>query len=74
MAEGMDFKMSESTLKKQAADLKAELSVAYPRVTVVRDLLDDITSDVGARQSRLHKSIRMHDTGLMEQLVALLLA
>ena len=71
MAEEMNFKMSESTLKKQAADLKAELSVAFPRVTVVRDLLDDIAGDVGAR---CLKPIKMHETGLMEQLVALLIA
>ena len=71
MAEEMNFKMSESTLKKQAADLRAELSVAFPRVTVVRDLLDDIAGDVGGKCLR---PVRMHETGLMEQLVALLIA
>ena len=71
MAEEEDTEMTLASLRKQAADLQAELSVDYPRVTVVRDLLDDIAGDVGARCLR---PIRMHETGLMEQLVTLLIA
>ena len=71
MAEEKDTKMNLASMKKQAADLRAELSVAFPRVTVVRDLLDDIAGDVGGKCLR---PVKMHETGLMEQLVALLIA
>ena len=71
MAEEMDTDMNLASLRKQAADLRSELSVAFPRVTVVRELLDDIAGDVGGKCLR---PIRMHETGLMEQLVALLIA
>ena len=70
MAEEEDTEMNLASLRKQAADLKAELSLDCPRVTVVRDLLDDIAGDIGPRRLR---PIRLHETGLMEQLVALLI-
>ena len=63
--------MTLASMTKQAADLKAELSLDCPRVTVVKDLFDDIDCDIGRR---LLKPIKLHDTGLMEQLVALLFA
>ena len=71
MAEEMDYKMSESSLKKQAAALKAELHVECPRVDVVREIFDGIVGDVGPKCLR---PIKMHETGLMEQLVELLIA
>ena len=63
--------MTLASMTKQAADLKAELSLDCPRVTVVKDLFDDIDGDIGRK---LQNPNKLHDTGLMEQLVALLFA
>ena len=71
MAEEEDTEMDLASLTKQAAALKAELHVECPRVAEVRELFDDIDGDVG---SKCLRPIRMHETGLMEQLVGLLIA
>ena len=63
--------MSISSLKEQEAALVAELNLKCPRVALVREIFYDIEGDVGPKCLRCSK---MHETGLMEQLVQLAFA
>ena len=67
-AKGIDSKMNVRSLKEQAAALAAELKLKCPRVELVRGIFNDIEGDVGPKCLRCRK---MHETGIMEQIVNL---
>ena len=60
--------MCTSSLTAQAAALKAELVMRSPRVETLKGMFDEIAEIVGERHL---KSKLMHETDLMEQIVAL---
>ena len=71
-AEDMDSedKMNLASMRGQAAALAAEFKVKCPRLEVLRDIFNDIDGDVGPKCLRAE---RIHETGLMEQIVKLAL-
>jgi uncharacterized protein (UPF0264 family) len=71
-AKEMDIedKMNLASMRGQAAALAAKFKVKCPRLEVLRDIFDDIDGDVGPKCLRAE---RIHETGLMEQVVKLAL-
>ena len=65
-----DDEMNLASMRGQAAALAAEFKLKCPRLEVLRDIFDDIDGDVGPKCLRAE---RIHETGLMEQVVKLAL-
>ena len=65
-----DDKMNLASMRGQAAALATEFKLKCPCLEVVRDIFDDIKGDVRLKCLRPE---RMHETGLMDQIVKLAL-